>query len=398
MNKPADAPPRDQWVLVRRARQLVTLRGPGGSRRGAAMNEIAVVNDGALLIHNGVIRESGPARRVENLQQARSAREIDALGRVVMPAFVDPDTVLVSPPGPEMGLRVVSRKRLEALAHDAMAAHARVGALSVGAHTGCAGDLRETTKTLLIHQALQNKPVRIRSILSPRAGVPIATLIDKWLPSVRRRKLASILELAAPVSPEFREIATAGASAGYSLSIRAAEPLDHDGYQFACAAGAVAIVAPPGGGAECLRRVSGIGCVHVVTAANALQSNGHSDTAVRAMIDEGAAVALGSGFTAGRDTPAGRYASFNPQFLLYLAMAHFDLTAEEAICATTWNAACSLRMSHVTGSLEPGKSADLLIMDAGDYRELARRAGHSDVLLAMRAGRVVYRRGPLILD
>ncbi len=87
------------------------------------------------------------------------------------------------------------------------------------------------------------------------------------------------------------------------------------------------------------------------------------------------------------------------QFLLYLAVRHLDMTPEEAIVATTYNAACSLRMSHVTGSLEPGKSADLIMMEVPDYRDLPRRAGHHDVTLVMRAGVIVSRRaGPLILD
>jgi imidazolonepropionase len=55
-------------------------------------------------------------------------------------------------------------------------------------------------------------------------------------------------------------------------------------------------------------------------------------------------------------------------------------------------------MSHVNGSLEPGKQADLILMDVPDYRELPRRAGHHDVHLVMRAGRVVYRTAALNLD
>ncbi len=390
-NKPADAAPRDQWVLIRRARQLITLHGPSGPRRGAAMNEIAVVNDGALLIHNGAIQESGPTRRIENLQQARAAREIDALGRIVMPSFVDPVAALVARPGAEVALRTVSRRRLEVQAGSTAAAYARLGTLSLGAHTASAGDLRETTKTLLIHQALQNKPLRIRSILSPRPGADAAELIEKWLPAVRKRKLAAILELTAPVSPQFREIARAGAGAGYSLRIRSEAALDAAGCEFAVAGGAVAIVAPAAFRTDGVRRLSDLGCVHVLTADDLLRGEG-SAAQVRALMAEGAALALASG------SGAHGCASFNPQFLLYLAEAELGLTPEEAICAVTWNAACSLRMSHVTGSLEPGKSADLLIMDVGDYRDLSRRPGHSDVALAMRAGRVVYRRSPLILD
>ena len=74
------------------------------------------------------------------------------------------------------------------------------------------------------------------------------------------------------------------------------------------------------------------------------------------------------------------------------------MTVEEAIVAATYNAACSLRLSHVTGSLAPGKSADICVMDVDDYRELPRRAGHHDLSVVMRAGKIVYRRPNLTLD
>ena len=113
---------------------------------------------------------------------------------------------------------------------------------------------------------------------------------------------------------------------------------------------------------------------------------------VRAAIDEGCAIAFGTSYGAENGF------RFNPQYLLHVACERFGLSCEEAIVATTFNAACALRMSHVTGSLEPGKPADLVMMDVPDYRELVRRVGHSDVQLVMRAGQIVYRRAPLILD
>jgi imidazolonepropionase len=51
-------------TLVRGARQLLTLRGPAGPRRGAALGELGVIPDGALLIRGGEILEAGPSRRV----------------------------------------------------------------------------------------------------------------------------------------------------------------------------------------------------------------------------------------------------------------------------------------------------------------------------------------------
>ena len=59
------------------------------------MGDIHVIPDGALLITDGVIQHVGPSRRVERLAEARKADEVDASGRVVMPAFVDCFTQLL---------------------------------------------------------------------------------------------------------------------------------------------------------------------------------------------------------------------------------------------------------------------------------------------------------------
>jgi imidazolonepropionase len=47
------------------------------------------------------------------------------------------------------------------------------------------------------------------------------------------------------------------------------------------------------------------------------------------------------------------------------------MTSAEAITAATINAAYSLNRGDQIGSLEPGKIADFVIHDCGDYRELA---------------------------
>ncbi|MBN9663796.1 MAG: amidohydrolase family protein, partial [Acidobacteria bacterium] len=76
-------------LLVRGARQMLTLRGASTPRRGGQMSDLSIVESGAMLIEGGVITHIGPSRRIENLATARRAREIDATGRVVMPGFVD---------------------------------------------------------------------------------------------------------------------------------------------------------------------------------------------------------------------------------------------------------------------------------------------------------------------
>jgi imidazolonepropionase len=159
--------------------------------------------------------------------------------------------------------------------------------------------------------------------------------------------------------------------------------------EFAVGAGVVSIVAPSG--FTCPAALADLGCVHVIPMTEALGQDRNQLVHVREAVEAGTPIALGSGYgTRGN-------AAFNPQFLLHLACDRFGLTCEEAIVATTWNALCALRMSHVAGSLEPGKYADLVVMDVPDYRELARRVGDSDATLVVRAGHPVYRRAPLEL-
>ncbi len=389
------------------------------------MTELNIVPKGALLIHNGIVMDVGPASRVENLAGARHAREVDATGRVVMPAFIDADVALVgsasfghynSDAPTENGgdgafLRLMSRQRVLARASAMSAECARYGCVTIGANTRCALDLKNIGKVLRVHQALQLKPMRIRSIFSPQfpadgangakpADQILEALTSKWLPAVKSKKLASVVELTVSGAdiPGFdigmlRTAAVVAAGLGYAIRLRSPSRLEPVHLQLALAAGAIAIVAPMDTLRAFVGPLSAVGCVRVIPASEGFRDDApNAARAIRSAIDEGAAIALTSSY---RLLDA---SSLNMQYLLHLAAERLGLTAEEAITATTWNPACSLRLSHVTGSLEPGKSADLLLMEVSDYRELARRAGHHDVSLVMRAGQIVVRSPALSVD
>ncbi|RLD04678.1 MAG: imidazolonepropionase, partial [Chloroflexota bacterium] len=63
------------------------------------------------------------------------------------------------------------------------------------------------------------------------------------------------------------------------------------------------------------------------------------------------------------------------QFAAALACRYMKLTPNQAIAAATINAAAAIGMDGIVGSLEPGKQADLLIMDIPDYRHIGYRFG-----------------------
>jgi imidazolonepropionase len=108
--------------------------------------------------------------------------------------------------------------------------------------------------------------------------------------------------------------------------------------------------------------------------------------AVRCLIDSGAAVALSSGYDA-TDAP-----TFSMQTALSLAVLRLRLSTEEAISAATINAAHAVGSSHLVGSIECGKRADLLVLNVPDYREIPRRFGINNVVMAIREGNLMYNR------
>lgn len=80
-------------LIIIHAAQLLTVAGGHGPKRGAAMADLGIVEDGALAVQEGLIVAVGPTPEV--LADFTAERMLDACGKVVMPGFVDPHTHLV---------------------------------------------------------------------------------------------------------------------------------------------------------------------------------------------------------------------------------------------------------------------------------------------------------------
>jgi len=102
------APP----LIVRGARQLLTLRVSRGSGTGSAKEKLGLLEDGSLLIDQGRIGEVGVWRRIGNLHSARAARHIDASGCLLLPGFIDCFADLFSPPVSPLVIRNRARTLL----------------------------------------------------------------------------------------------------------------------------------------------------------------------------------------------------------------------------------------------------------------------------------------------
>jgi imidazolonepropionase len=102
----------------------------------------------------------------------------------------------------------------------------------------------------------------------------------------------------------------------------------------------------------------------------------------RALIDAGCALALST------DHNPGSAPCLSPEFVMALACRHQKLTPAEALNACTINAAHALGLGASIGSLEAGKQADVLIIDAPDYRHLAYAFGAGLVHAVVKRGQV----------
>ena len=71
-------------------------------------------------------------------------------------------------------------------------------------------------------------------------------------------------------------------------------------------------------------------------------------------------------------TSKGYFCLFQP-LTMHLACVNLRMTMEESLVAATINAAASLGRAHSHGSLEPGKVADMLVIDAPRYMGLVPR-------------------------
>jgi len=387
-------------ILIRGARQLVTLRGGAGPRRGPQLGDLQIIPDGSLLIADGVLKEVGPTRRIENLASARGAVEINAAGRVVMPGFIDGHTHLAFPPNGAKDdferalrvVRVVTGKRLRSQNRAHLAAMARHGTTTVEVKTGCGPEEDAEIKLLRILASLDSDPIDLLPTFLLRlppedSRAAMGHVIEDLLPKIHRRRLARfadlVLEDGGPPANFFSEYLETARDLGFARKVHATGAAR-------CSEAIALAVGHQAMSVDGLTRVTGedarllaasrtIGTLMI----SAPLSDGPQTG--RILTDAGAAISLATAFNPNRP------GTLSMQTVVGMAHLCQGLSIAEAIAASTINAAHALGCGDQTGSLEPGKFADLIMLDISDYRELDRHFGTNRVHLVMKRGCTIYR-------
>ena len=106
----------------------------------------------------------------------------------------------------------------------------------------------------------------------------------------------------------------------------------------------------------------------------------------RALIDAGAAVAMATDFNPG--------SSFCERLAVVssLAVTQLHLTPAQALSACTVNAAFVLGVARDVGRIAPGYAADIVLLDAPDWRYLAYHLGGDLVAAVIERGEVTWSR------
>ncbi len=421
-------------LLIHSAAQLLTLAG--GPQRGQRLGQLGLIRDGAVAITDGRVVAAGNTVALRLKYKPRQT--LHAGGRVVMPGFVDPHThaVWAGDRANEFEMRLAGKSYMEIMAAGGgiMSTVRQTRAASVGqlvretrvrlqrmlAHgtttmevkTGYGLDTPSELRMLgAIEQLAAEGPWTLVPTFIGAHAVPaeytgrdeafVDLVVDEMLPAVRDWRgspgvsaLRSsplycdvFCEEGAFTVEQSRRILERAKALGFGLKIHADEFAGLGGTALAVALGAAS-------------------ADHLVFTPEAdIAALGPSSTV---------AVALpGTPFGLGQKeyTPAGKIlaangllalaSDLNPgttwgesmQMVLALACRYLGLTPAQAIAAATINAAKAIGLDAQVGSLEPGKLADVLILDVPDYRHLGYRYGTNLVGSVLKAGRMVIEEG-----
>jgi imidazolonepropionase len=82
--------------------------------------------------------------------------------------------------------------------------------------------------------------------------------------------------------------------------------------------------------------------------------------------------------------------------MMTLAVLQMKMTTEEALTASTINAAHAIERAHEIGSLEEGKKADIIIFDAPNHRFFPYHYGVNLAEKIFKNGKLVAEKGRIV--
>lgn len=379
--------------------QLVT--PAPGVQRGAAMRDLTVIPDAAMLVSGGVIHWVGPRAEAPG-----TAQEHDLGGVAVVPGLTDPHThavwagnrladfearisgvpyeeILARGGGIRSSMRATGAAGVEelvALARPRLRALRESGATTIEVKSGYGLDFNAELRMLYAIRELQSEFQLVPTLLihvPPTEGRAeyVQAVCHDLIPGVARERLATAVDVfterEAFTVDETRAILQAARVHGLQTKLHADQFHAIGGTELACELGALSVDHLEASGPAQIAALAASNTVATILPGVTLHL-GLPAAPGRALIDAGAAVAVGT------DLNPGSSPVFSAGLALALAVRLCRLTPAEALTACTVNAAAALGLSD-RGALTPGQRADFLALPSPDWRDLPYTLGANPV-------------------
>ncbi len=411
-------------MLIHSASQLLTLAG--SPQRGLELGRLGIIPDGAVLVRGGIIELTGPTPHL--LEAFPNEEHFDAAGKVVMPGLVDPHTHLIwaGDRAAEFEMRLQGKTYQEISAagggiratvtatraasldelKDAARLRAksmlRSGTTTAEAKTGYAlqhpGELTQMQAILELdgegplelwptYLGAHDIPPEYKSnpdgYVDLLCGSMLPEVRDWWQTYASTRTLPFVdvfCETIAFNLEQTRRILRAAKDLGFPLKIHADEFDNLGGASLAASLGAVSADHLVKTSADDITALAASGTVAVALPCTPFGLADPHYTPAKAILQAGGLLAVAS------DLNPGTAWCESMQFVIALACRYLRLTPAQAIAAASINAAAAIQQQERIGSLEPGKQADLIILNVGDYRHLGYRFGGNLVERVVKRG------------
>jgi imidazolonepropionase len=396
-------------LLVRDLAQLATPAGAGAPLRGAELREVDVLEQAYVLCEDGRITGVGRMRDLASLDG--DVEELDGRGLCALPGLVDCHThaCFAGDRVDEFALRAAGATYEELHAagggilatvratreagEDALLAAVRrhrdwmlrAGTTTFEAKSGYGLDRDTELAQLRAIVAAGGVPTWLGAHAVPPEFADADAYLDfaiaEVLPEAARLAEAAdvFLESGAFDAVQARRYLTACREAGLALRLHGDQFTEQGAIPLAVELGARSVDHLEATQDEGIRALAESDVVGVLLPASALFL-GRPMPPARALIDAGAAVALATDFN-----PGSAFCESLP-LVCSLAATQLKLSPAEALSACTVNAAHVLGRAGKKGRIAPGYDADLVLLDAPDWRYLAYHLGGNQITRVVLGG------------
>ena len=408
------------------ANELATLKGVNDKPRvKEEMSDLGVIKDGAVAVRDGRIVAVGTTKRVLG-ELEKGFETIDASGKLVTPGLVDPHVHLVFGGSREEELEQMAVKGtpyleikakgggmpttlkktgeasteelLERTTHtlDTMLIH---GTTTIEAKSGYEMTFQGEIRQLEIIKTLNDThPIDLVSTFMAQ-GIPFEyenrvdqltdEIVKKWVPEVAKRKLAQYCDVFCEKGyfnmDQSRRILEAGKKYDMKLRIHADWLAHSGGAKLGAELGVVSadhLIFTPPEEIEALVRKGIMGTFLPTTPFCYLGTYAKA----RDIINRGLPVALATDLSAADMCES-------MQMMMTIAILQMRMTTEEALVASTINAAHAIERARDIGSLEEGKKADIVVFDAPNHKYFAYHYGINLAEKVFKNGKLVAENG-----